>query len=188
MSSRHAFVLLDRDGTIIHDSHYLSDPDGVELLPGAALGLRKLRESGFGLLVVTNQSGIGRGYFTQEDMHAVHARLEEILRAQGVVLDGFLFCPHAPPKPGETGCDCRKPLPGMGNQAMRHYGMVPEQSFMVGDKACDVDFGRNCGLRTVLVRTGYGAKQEADNACAPDYVADDLGQAADWICALAPKG
>ncbi len=175
------FVLLDRDGTIIHERHYLSDPDQVELLPGAAEGLLLLQAHGFGLLVVTNQSGIGRGYFAETDMHAVHDRLLRILKTRGVGLDGFLFCPHTP----DSACDCRKPMPGMGIQAMQIHGMDPKQSFMVGDKTCDVQFGQSLGTGTILVRTGYGAAEESRADCTPDHVADDLHQAAAIILRLA---
>jgi D-glycero-D-manno-heptose 1,7-bisphosphate phosphatase len=172
-----AFVLLDRDGTIIHERNYLGDPDKVELLPNAARGLRRMREAGFGLLVLTNQSGIGRGYFSEADMHAVHDRLQDLLRAEGVQLDGFLFCPHRP----DQACGCRKPRPGLGEQAAARFGMVPEHSFMVGDKACDIALGKALGTGTILVRTGYGAQEESDTTCRPDAVVDDLVQAADHI-------
>lgn len=174
------YAALDRDGTIIVEKNYLSDPAGVELLPGAAAGLRRLQAAGWGLVVVSNQSGIGRGYFTEADYEKVTARLVELLRAEGVALDGIYHCPHAP----GAGCDCRKPLPGMLLRAARDLGFRPADCAVVGDKPADVELGRNAGAAlSVLVRTGYGATAPAD--CHADLVVDDLAQAAEKLLALA---
>lgn len=172
------FAALDRDGTIIVEKNYLSDPAGVELLPGAAAGLRRLRAAGWGLVVVSNQSGIGRGYFSEADYEKVTARLVALLRAEGVELDGIYHCPHAP----GAGCDCRKPRPGMLERAAREHGFRPEDCVVIGDKPADVELGRNAGAAlAVLVRTGYGAT--AADSCQPDFVAADLDEAADLILA-----
>ncbi len=176
------FVLLDRDGTIIVERHYLADPAGVELLPGAAAGLRRLRELGFGLVVVSNQSGVARGYLTLETLERIHARLVELLAAEGVTLDGMYFCPHGP----DTGCDCRKPLPGLILRAAADLGFDPRLAVVVGDKPCDVDLGRAVGARSVLVRTGYGREHEGAPGCQPDLVADDLRDVARLLEALDP--
>jgi len=147
-------VLLDRDGTVIVDKHYLSDPAGVELLPGAADGLRNLALSGKRLFIVTNQSGIGRGYFSEADYLACHAALEDVLRGAGVSFAGSAFCPHAP----EDGCACRKPGPGMWRTLASRYGLDATRTAMVGDKAEDILFGRNaCFPAVALVLTGKGA-------------------------------
>jgi D-glycero-D-manno-heptose 1,7-bisphosphate phosphatase len=146
-------VLLDRDGTVIADKHYLSDPAGVELLPGAAEGLRELASAGLRLFVVTNQSGIGRGYFSEADYRACHAALETLLRDEGISLSGSAFCPHAP----EEGCGCRKPSLGMWRSLAGPHGLDPSRTAMVGDKAEDILFGRRAGFgATVLVLTGKG--------------------------------
>lgn len=146
-------VLLDRDGTIIEDKHYLADPAGVELLPGATEGLRRLVASGIRTFVVTNQSGIGRGYFSEEDYHACHAAMAQMLNAGGAPLADAAFCPHAPDVP----CECRKPSPGMWFQLAAKHGLTRETAVMVGDKDVDILFGRNAGLAgTVLVLTGNG--------------------------------
>lgn len=148
-------VLLDRDGTVIVDKHYLSDPDGVELLPGAADGLRQLARAGLKLFLVTNQSGIGRGYFTGEAYHACHAALERQLRGQEIPLADSVFCPHTP----EEDCDCRKPNPGMWRTLAARHGLDAATSVMVGDKAEDIAFGRRAGFAaTVLVLTGKGQR------------------------------
>lgn len=154
-----AAVLLDRDGTVIYDRHYLSDPEGVALLPGAADGLRLLRDAGAALFLVTNQSGIGRGMFSEDSFFACQARLEELLRCEGLELAGSIFCPHAPE---QTGCACRKPQTGMWEELRDAHGLLPETSAMIGDKAVDIAFGRNAGLAaSVLVLTGKGEREAA---------------------------
>jgi len=175
------YVLLDRDGTLNHDRHYIADPDLVELFPGAGAALRDLAAAGFGLAVVTNQSGVARGQITPDQLESVNARLGELLAAEGVMLDGIYVCPHGP----KDGCDCRKPLPGLIVRAARELGFDPARSFVVGDKGIDIALGRNVGAVTVLVRTGYGAETERDRLAEPDFVADDLEGAARWIRARA---
>jgi len=178
--SRRRFVLLDRDGTIIVEKHYLSDPDGVELIEGAASGLRKLAELGLGLVVVTNQSAIGRGLLELERLEEIHRRMLDQLRAQGVRLEGIYFCPHHP----DDGCGCRKPLTGLVQRAAEHLHFDAEQSFVVGDAAGDVDLGRALGATTLLVRTGHGAAADAQVCERADYVVADLREAADVIAGL----
>jgi len=164
------FVVLDRDGTLIAERHYLSEPGQVELLPGVAGALRDLEGMGLGRVVVTNQSAVGRGYLDLGRLAEIHRRMEDLLRAEGASLDGIYFCPHLP----EDGCRCRKPLPGLLERAAAELGFLPADSFVVGDKACDVGLGRAVGARTFLVRTGYGARLAAEGAVDADHVADDL--------------
>jgi D-glycero-D-manno-heptose 1,7-bisphosphate phosphatase len=173
-------VLLDRDGTIVIDKHYLHDPDGVELLPGAARGLRRMRALGWGLAVLTNQSGVGRGYYDEAAVRACNLRMAELLREQGVELDGVFFCPHAP----EAGCRCRKPAPGLMEQAAAALGFDPRQAVMIGDKDADMLLGRAVGAATILVRTGKGTEHEARCRDSADHVVDDLAQAAEIIATL----
>jgi histidinol-phosphate phosphatase family protein len=168
------FIFLDRDGTLIVERNYLSDPAQVELLPQVPEGLRALREMGYGLVVVTNQAGVGRGYYTLDAMHACNQRMRNLLAEHGLTLDGIYFCPHAP----DAGCDCRKPLPGMALAAARDHAIELARSIVIGDKACDIDLGKAIGARTMLVRTGYGACEEAAGTCSPDDVANDLMDAA----------
>ena len=171
------YVLLDRDGTIIVNKHYQKDPALTELEPNAAEGLRLLREAGFGLLVLTNQSGIGRGYFTQADLAAVNARMTEMLGGGEGFFDGIYVCPHV----DADDCPCRKPRPGLILQAAEELGFSPADAYVVGDREVDIEMGRAVGAATVLVRTGYGAAVEREKLCAPEYVADDLLDAARWI-------
>jgi histidinol-phosphate phosphatase family protein len=167
-------VLLDRDGTLIEERNYLSDPKGVVLLPGAVEALEQFDALGFGVAVVSNQSGVGRGYFTLEDVERVHLRMLELLGPAARIINGIYVCPHAP----ETHCECRKPRPGLVEQAARELGFDAHASFVIGDKPADIELARNVGARAVLVTTGYGADSLDAGA---DYVAPGLSAAAAWI-------
>jgi len=146
-------ILLDRDGTVITDKHYLSDPGGVELLPGVAECLSSLSRKGLRFFLVSNQSGIGRGMFPEEATVAVNERLAEMLRPYGVLLTGIQFCPHAP----EHGCACRKPATGMWDALQKQYGLDAESTLMLGDKEEDILFADRAGLALRgLVLTGKG--------------------------------
>ena len=171
---RRGVVVLDRDGTINVERHYLADPAQVELLAGAAEGLRHLRDLGLELIVVTNQSGVGRGYFTEDTLAAIHARLVECLAAEGVELGGIYVCPHVP----ADGCRCRKPGPGLLEQAARERGFEPRAAFVIGDKASDIELGRRAGSTTLLVRTGYGSEVAGAGDVIADHVVEDLREAA----------
>ena len=152
-------LLLDRDGTLIHDRHYLADPSGVELLPGVGEALGSLAARGMRFFVVSNQSGIGRGFFDEQAAHACNAKLAELLSTYGVNLAAVRFCPHAP----EYGCDCRKPGLGMWRSLTAEFGLQPESCGMVGDKVEDLAFGAGAGLALrVLTLTGKGQKTLAD--------------------------
>jgi len=171
------YVILDRDGTIIEERCYLSDPNDVCLLPNAAAGLRRMIEAGWGLLVVTNQSAIGRGKFTEARLAEIHARMEALLLEEGVHLNGIYYCPHTP----KDQCRCRKPEQGLIDQAVARLGFDPTLCVVIGDKRCDVDLGRQVGAKTILVRTGYGAQEELSGTVFADAVEDDLLAAAERI-------
>ena len=172
-------VILDRDGTLNVEVHYLSHPEQVELLPGVIEGLRALRSVGCRLVVVTNQSAIGRGFFDEARLAEIHDRLRALLAAHGVILDAMYHCPHRP----DEGCACRKPGPQLVERAAADLGFDPARSFVVGDKPCDIDLGRGVGATTILVRTGYGAAHESAGDAAADFVVDDLPDAARVIIA-----
>lgn len=174
-------VFLDRDGTVIVEKHYLHDPAGVELLPGAAEGLKRMAALGLKLVLVSNQSGVGRGYFGRGDVERVHGRLVELLSAQGVRLDGFYICPHAPAKVSGVECSCRKPRPGLIERACAELALDAGASFVVGDKPCDVDLGLVVNATTILVTTGYGAAHAEAGSCRPHHVAGGLPEAAGVI-------
>jgi D-glycero-D-manno-heptose 1,7-bisphosphate phosphatase len=174
---RRQFVVLDRDGTIIVERHYLSDPLEIEFLPGAVTGLRTLRALGLGLVVVTNQSAVGRGIFDEGRLDLIHRRLCALLQAEGIQLEGIYFCPHRP----DADCSCRKPKPTLIERAAKDLDFDLQASFVIGDKPADIEMGRQVKATTFLVRTGYGAEFADDPAVRPDYVADDLSSAAQMI-------
>lgn len=154
-------VFLDRDGTINYDSGYVNHPDKLKLLPGAAEAIRKVNQAGMKAIVVTNQSGIGRGYFGQEDLIDIHDRLTSLLEREGARLDGIYFCPHSPE---ERSCNCRKPAPGMLLRAVQdfawHHPIDLSLSYVIGDKEADLLLAREGGAKPILVRTGYGMETE----------------------------
>ena len=184
MSSGRRAVFLDRDGTVIADADYLADPDRLALIPGADAAIRRLKEAGFAVVLVTNQSGIARGLYTEADYHAVAARLEEVLRAAGAAPDGTYYCPHHPDFTGP--CDCRKPGTGLYLRAAREHGLDPASSWFVGDKLSDVLPARALGGTGILVRTGYGAESE-DRLPAGFRAADDVSGAVDLILGEGPN-
>lgn len=175
MSGR-AAVFLDRDGTLIAEREYLSDPGGVVFLPGAVAALAVLQQSGFALVLVTNQSGIGRGRYGVTAFQAVQERIERELAAAGIRLDGVYYCPHAP----EDGCDCRKPGLALFLRAANELGVDLPASVWIGDRLRDVEPAAAFGGRAILVRTGYG-DQEAVRAAAGVEVAADLAGAAERL-------
>ena len=147
MNSR--LALLDRDGTLIENAHYLSDPAGVRLLPGTIEGLLGLKRLGYRLVMVSNQSGVGRGYFGEAEVRAVNARMQELLAPFGAELELLLYCPHSP----EEGCACRKPEPGMALEACRVLSATLEGAIVVGDSDCDMDLARALQLPGYRVGT-----------------------------------
>lgn len=167
-------VLVDRDGALIRECNYLSEPGQVELLPGVVEGMVLLREAGWGVVMVTNQSGIGRGFFSQERVDQVHRRLDQLLAAGGGSLAGIYCCPHRP----DEGCRCRKPDTGLVERAAAELGFAPQEGWMIGDKECDIELGQGVGARTILVLTGYGQRTRKNPACRPDFVAGDFVEAA----------
>lgn len=164
-------VFLDRDGTIMHDIDYCSDPNAIELFDGVIDALRSLKEAGFKLFVITNQSGIGRGYFSEREYRAVESELNRRLGPE--LIDATYFCPDEPGKNSRR----RKPAPEMVLEAARDHNLDLGRSFFIGDKAIDIDCGRDAGVRTVLVRAGYGHSQE----CVPDWTVENLSAAAEIV-------
>jgi D-glycero-D-manno-heptose 1,7-bisphosphate phosphatase len=173
-------VFLDRDGTLIVEKNYLRRPEDVVILPGAAAGLRRLGDAGFKLFIVSNQSGVGRGYFTLADVERVNEHLGRELAKAGVRLEKIYFAPEAPDQPSRG----RKPSPQFLFDARDEFGVDLAASYMIGDKLIDLECGWNAGVKqSILVRTGYGAeleKVEADKLKRA-VVVDDLSGAADWI-------
>ncbi|MCB2156159.1 HAD-IIIA family hydrolase [bacterium] len=160
-----ALALIDRDGCLIEEKNYLADPEQVVLLPRAARAIELLQEQGVACVLCSNQSGVGRGYFDEDTMRAVHDRVVKELEAQGVSLDGAFYCPAHPEAKHEqylTGLERRKPQPSMAIEARRELGLNDVPVFSIGDKVSDIEFGRAAGGTGILVRTGYGEKSEEE--------------------------
>ncbi len=173
-------VFLDRDGTLNIEAAYLGDPAKLVIFPGAGTALRRLMDAGYLLFIVTNQSGIGRGYYTEADMHAVNTRLAAELAPDGVRFEEIYFAAEAPEAPSRG----RKPSPEFLFDARDRFGLDLAQSFMVGDKLLDLECGWNAGVKaSILVRTGYGAEVEKKNAAKMEraVVVDNLAAVAEWI-------
>lgn len=174
-------VFLDRDGTVNEEMGYINHLSRFVLLPRTAAAIRRLNEAGLKVVVVTNQSGAARGYFSPSLVEEVHARMRELLAAEGAQVDAIYVCLHGP----EDGCPCRKPRPGLIEQAARNLNLDLRRSFLVGDRYLDIQTALNAGLRGVLVLTGYGRGEYEHGSrtwpVPPAYVAEDLLEAADWI-------
>jgi D-glycero-D-manno-heptose 1,7-bisphosphate phosphatase len=177
MNVKRRFVVLDRDGTILEEVSYLSDPKQIALIPGAGKALRDLSDMGFGLVVITNQSALGRGYFDVAQLTRIHDRLLEMLRAEKVAVDGLYYCPHTP----QDQCFCRKPRPGLIQKASEDLNFDLPDSIVIGDKLSDIEMGCRVGAMTMLVRTGYGAQVASERKTAPDYIVADLPAAVEVI-------
>ena len=171
-------VILDRDGTMVIDRGYLADPDGLEFLPTAPEALRWLHDRGYRLVVVTNQSGVGRGLFPIDRVEAMNARLHEMVERAGARLSKIYFCPHAP----EANCDCRKPKLGLMEQAAAELNFDPRKSVVVGDKESDIEFGNRAGAKTVLLAAELPASGTAATLTVPTLL-----QAATFITSPRPE-
>lgn len=177
-------ALLDRDGTIIVDRGFLSDPAGVELLPGAADAIRQLNATGWAVAIATNQSGVGRGLYSLEAMHATNARVVEILGREEARIDAVEFCPHHPE--ASQACDCRKPATGMARTAAEKLGVSLAGAVVIGDRLADVKMGLAIGGAGVLVLTGLGVENRglaAAEGVTPSAIVPDLGGAVEWLLA-----
>ncbi|MFB6346100.1 MAG: D-glycero-alpha-D-manno-heptose-1,7-bisphosphate 7-phosphatase [bacterium] len=180
-------ILLDRDGTMIKDKNYLDTPEGVEWYEGVFQALKTLEEEGFRLVMITNQSGVARGYMTEDDVEAIHSRIEEDLEEHGITLDGVYYCPYlegAKIDAYDRDSDLRKPSPGMILQAADDLDLDLESSFVIGDKLSDVEAGERAGCTSVLVRTGKENDSESINegeGVTPDMTVDTVAEAVERI-------
>ena len=168
-------VFLDRDGTIAYDAHYCSSPENFILLPTVSDAIRLFNEHGFKVIVVTNQSGIARGYFTEEILTTIHQKMEADLNKSEASIDAIYYCPHHP----DEDCNCRKPKTALFEQAAEKLDVDLNRSFVIGDTPMDIKAGKTLGCKTVMVTTG--PSQEIDSRYSPDFIADTLLEAAQWI-------
>lgn len=177
-------VFLDRDGTINVEKHYLFQPEAFEFYPGAVDAIGRLNKAGFVVVVVTNQSGIARGYFSEQDVEALHRYMDCLLEEAGVRVDGYYYCPHHP-EHGDSRyrkvCNCRKGKPGMLEAAGQEYGLSLRDSFLVGDRGSDIEAAKAVGSTPILVKTGYGEATHGEAVAQDVVVASDLGEAVEWI-------
>jgi histidinol-phosphate phosphatase family protein len=181
-----AAVFVDRDGTLIEEVGYLDRVERLTLYPWTTDAIRALNRAGLKIVLVSNQSGVARGFFTEAVVDEVHRYMESLLQAGGAHIDAYYYCPHHPD--GKVSgyarhCDCRKPGRGLIDRATRELGVDPARSFVVGDRWLDVALARTVGARGVLVRTGYGATEERRPPleCSADAIVDNFAGAASWI-------
>jgi len=181
-------VFLDRDGTVNVEVGYLSDLAQLRLISGAGAAIKRLNDKGLKVVLVTNQSGVARGYFSESFVQQTHVLLKQMLLKEGARIDGIYFCPHHP-KAGNslytTACDCRKPGTGMIDRAARDLNIDVKRSFVVGDKWSDVELGQRAGARSILVNSGF-APDDAGNVRPrdlnePDFIAHTITEAVEWI-------
>ena len=174
-------VFVDRDGTIAEEVGYLNHVSRFRMFPFVPAAIRRLNEAKLPVVVITNQSGVGRGYFPESLVHTVHEQMTQQLAAQRARLEAVYYCPHN----GSDCCECRKPKPGLLERAAREHHLDLRRSFMIGDRYLDIELAHRVGARGVLVRTGYGEGELAWHAAKwpqqPDFVAQDLAAATDWI-------
>jgi len=174
-------VFIDRDGTINVDTHYIGDPDRFVMYKGVGEGVRRLKDMGYLIIVVTNQSGIARGYFTIEDLMKVHERMEYEFASFGVRLDGIYYCPHHP----DDGCPCRKPNTALFEQAIKEHNIDVAGSFMIGDKELDIIAGKRIGLKTILIPEKHESQKLINDIKSwqyqPDFIANNFMDAVNLI-------
>lgn len=174
---RNAAVFLDRDGTINEDTGYIDSPERLSIIDGVSSAIKRLNSKGFKVIIITNQSGIARGYFSKDAADAVNTRLIEVLEKQGAHLDGIYYCPHHP----DDNCECRKPKTGMLEKAKEDMHIDFKQSYVIGDKVSDVEIARNIGGKGILVLTGSGKGEKEKLIHKPSYIANNLQDAVEWI-------
>ncbi|MBN8704682.1 MAG: HAD family hydrolase [Bacteroidetes bacterium] len=173
-------IFIDRDGTLIREVNFLHRPDQVALIPGIHQAIKRANALNLPVIVVSNQSGVGRGYFSVDDVNLVHSHISALLSDHQAHIDGYYFCPHSPPDPSNaiSDCQCRKPNPGMFFEASRDFKIDLGTSVMIGDKSLDIEAGRNLNMVTVLVETGYGRKSLPDvELFKPSFVCNNASTA-----------
>jgi len=185
-------VFIDRDGTISEEVGYINHPSRFRLFPYSAPAIKKLNENGWLAIVVTNQAGVARGYFSENLITEVHQKLKQELEENHAQLDAIFYCAHHPTvgaPPYRTDCDCRKPKPGLVHQAATQFDVDLDQSWMIGDRYSDIELARNAGLRSAFVLSGYGRgeweHQRMDWQHQPDLVAENLLEAVEAIISAA---
>jgi len=186
-------VFLDRDGTVNEEVGYLTDLSRLRLIAGAGAAVKRLNHAGYKVILVTNQSGVARGYFPESLVHEAHERLTDMLREEGAVLDGIYYCPHHPTAGNAKytmACDCRKPGTGLIDTAVKDFDIDINRSFMIGDKWSDVELAQRAGVHAILVMSGFApddpGNKRPDHVLDPDHTASNILEAVDWIIRREP--
>lgn len=181
-------VFLDRDGTVNEEVGYLTDLGKLRLIPGSGPAIRRLNQAGFKVVLVTNQSGVARGYFPESLVHEAHLQLDQMLKSDGARIDAVYYCPHHPTAGNShytVDCDCRKPRTGLIERAVKDLAIDINRSYMVGDKWSDIELAQRAGVHSVLVMSGFGpndpGNKRPDRLKDPDFFAHSLSEAAGWI-------
>jgi len=174
--SKRPAIFLDRDGVLIVEKDFLVNPDDVEFYPETIEALNSIK-NGYFKIVISNQSGVARGYFTSEDVKRVNSEISKMLGGKGIFIDAWFFCPHGP----EDNCACRKPRPGMILEAAEKMNIDLENSWIIGDKSSDIEAGKASRIKTILVKTGYGGAESGSKNIDPDFTALNIREAIDYI-------
>lgn len=177
-------VLLDRDGTIIEDSGYIGEIDRVSFLPGAGKAIKLLNENGFKVIIITNQAGVARGYFTEETVREINGYIQESMAREGASIDMFYYCPHhidGVIEEYRKDCYYRKPNPGMIEKAIRDFDIDLKECFVIGDKISDIEAGRRAGCKTILLAGEQSLENDEKIARMSDYITPDLYEAIQWL-------
>jgi len=180
-------VFLDRDGTIVEDIGYLNSPEQIKFIPGSIEAIKMLNEAGYKVIVITNQAGVARGLVTEDMLQTIDKVMHKNILNGGGHLDALYYCPHHPEHgvyPYRQVCECRKPHTGLIKRAMRDQNLDLSKSFMIGDKASDVEAGKRAGTKTVLVLSGRGKESKKDLKEKPDHIANDLLDAVKWVLSI----
>jgi len=177
-------IFLDRDGTIIEDSGYISTPEQIKFIPGSIEAIKLLNEAKYKVIVITNQSGVARGLFSEDMLQTIDKTLHKKILNGGAHLDGLYYCPHHPEHgvyPYRRECDCRKPQAGLIKKAAKEHHSDLAQSYMIGDHSCDIGAGSAAGVKTVFLLTGHGTHEQGKLATKPNHTAADLLAAVKWV-------
>ena len=169
-------IFLDRDGVLIVERNFLVNPDDIEFYPETMESLASITDN-YVKIVISNQSGIARGYFSEKDVRRINDEISRQLASSGILIDGWYFCPHGP----EDGCSCRKPRPGMILKAAEKFNIDFNKSWIIGDKSSDIEAGKAAGIKTILVKTGYGGSEPGASNTSPDFTASNIGEAIEYI-------
>jgi len=187
-NSKRPAAFIDRDGTLIRERNYLSKIKDIKLIGGVVKALKLLRAAGFRIVMITNQSGIGRGYFTEKKLKSIHLALKKMLKKKGAALDAIYYCPHLP----DHGCECRKPRTGLVKKAAKKLNIDLSASYSIGDHTGDFLLGQNMGGKGIFVLTGHGKREfkkikASGGKLKPDFVAKNLPAASKWILRVSQK-